>query len=68
MVFVVHLENCTREKMNDLSPEIKAYMATIGKTGGKSGTGKSKVRGDADYYRKIVAKRWANASDKKKEK
>jgi len=54
--------------MNDLSPEIKAYMATIGKTGGKSGTGKSKVRGDADYYRKIVAKRWANASGKKKEK
>lgn len=54
--------------MTDLSPEVKAYMASIGKTGGKAGTGKAKVRGDADYYRKIVAKRWANSSGKKSAK
>lgn len=54
--------------MNDLSPEVKAYMASIGKTGGKAGTGKAKVRGNAEYYRKIVAKRWANANGKKSKK
>lgn len=51
---------------NDLDLSVKAYLASIGKKGGASGTGKAKVRGTAEYYRKIVAKRWANA--KKKEK
>ena len=27
----------------------------LGSKGGKAGTGKSKVRGDSDYYRKIRA-------------
>jgi hypothetical protein len=31
----------------------------LGARGGKAGRGKSKVRGDAEYYRKMVAKRWA---------
>jgi len=30
-------------------------VAEIGSKGGKAGTGKSKVRGDSDYYRKIRA-------------
>ena len=30
-------------------------MSEIGSKGGKAGTGKSKVRGDSDYYRKIRA-------------
>jgi len=55
-----------RIKMNnDLDLSVKAYLASIGKKGGASGTGKAKVRGNAEYYRKIVAKRWANAKKKK---
>jgi len=50
---------------NDLDLSVKAYLASIGKKGGASGTGKAKVRGNAEYYRKIVAKRWANAKKKK---
>lgn len=30
----------------------------MGRKGGKAGKGKSKRRGDADYYRKIALKRW----------
>lgn len=36
--------------------EIREYLAKIGAKGGKT-TGKSKVRGDSDYYRRIRAKR-----------
>ena len=33
--------------------EIKRYLASIGGKGGKAGTGKSKIRGGADYYKRI---------------
>ena len=33
--------------------EIKRYLASIGSKGGKAGTGKSKMRGGTDYYRRI---------------
>ena len=33
--------------------EIKRYLASIGGKGGKAGTGKSKLRGGADYYKRI---------------
>jgi hypothetical protein len=38
-----------------MSDKIKDYLASIGSKGGKA-TGKSKVRGDADYYKRISAK------------
>jgi hypothetical protein len=39
--------------------EIRAYLAEIGAKGGQKGgqaTGKSKVRGDSEYYRTISQK------------
>jgi hypothetical protein len=33
--------------------EIKRYLASIGSKGGKSGTGKSKLRGGSAYYKRI---------------
>ena len=33
--------------------EIKRYLASIGSKGGKAGTGKSKLRGGPDYYKRI---------------
>lgn len=38
-----------------MADPVKAYLAKIGSKGGKAG-GKSKVRGDADYYKRISAK------------
>jgi hypothetical protein len=43
---------------------INKYMAEIGKKGGMAGTGKSKIRGDSDYYKKISK----IAAEKRKEK
>ena len=40
--------------MSDKS--IKAYLANLGKKGGEAGTGKSKVRGSTEYYKRISAK------------
>lgn len=31
----------------------KKYLAMIGRKGGQAGRGAAKVRGDAEYYRKI---------------
>lgn len=33
--------------------EIKKYLASIGSKGGKAGTGKSKIRGGKEYYKRI---------------
>ena len=33
--------------------EIKHYLASIGRKGGKAGTGASKRRGGTDYYERI---------------
>jgi len=38
-----------------MTDKIKDYLASIGSKGGKA-TGKSKVRGDADYYKRISKK------------
>jgi hypothetical protein len=35
--------------------EVREYLASIGSKGGKAG-GESKVRGDADYYKRISEK------------
>jgi hypothetical protein len=35
--------------------KVKKYLASIGSKGGKA-TGKAKVRGDADYYKRISKK------------
>jgi hypothetical protein len=40
-----------------LPPAIKAMFEEWGKDGGKAGTGDSKVRGDAEYYRKLALRR-----------
>ena len=37
------------------SKEVRDYLASIGSKGGKAG-GESKIRGDADYYKRISAK------------
>lgn len=39
-----------------LKKVLREYLATIGKRGGESGRGKSKVRGDSSYYKRISAK------------
>jgi hypothetical protein len=39
-----------------VTDRIKDYLSQIGSKGGRSGTGKAKVRGDADYYKRISAK------------
>jgi hypothetical protein len=36
---------------------ISEAAAALGRKGGQAGTGNSKVRGDAEYYRKLAAKR-----------
>lgn len=33
---------------------INKYMSELGKKGGSAGTGKSKVRGNSDYYKKLA--------------
>jgi len=33
--------------------DVKRYLASIGKKGGKAGTGKSKLRGGSAYYKRI---------------
>jgi hypothetical protein len=33
--------------------EIRRYLASIGSKGGKTGIGKSKLRGGTDYYKRI---------------
>jgi hypothetical protein len=38
---------------------VNKAAAELGRKGGRAGTGKSKRRGDAAYYRKIAKKRWA---------
>ena len=52
--------------MSRLPPEAIEYLASIGSKGGKA-CGKSKVRGDADYYRRISQKA-AEARKAKREK
>jgi len=46
-----------------MKPDIKAYLAEIGRRGGKK-KGVSKLRGDVDYYKEISKK--AVAARKKK--
>lgn len=36
--------------------EVLAYLRSIGSSGGKAGTGKSKRRGSKAYYRELAAK------------
>jgi len=43
--------------------QIKDYLKQLGKLGGKAGKGKSKVRGDSEYYRRIAKKRNKKASE-----
>jgi hypothetical protein len=38
-----------------MTDKVNDYLASIGSKGGKA-TGKAKVRGDAEYYRKISKK------------
>lgn len=39
---------------------LKEHLASIAQDGGKAGRGKSKRRGDSEYYRRIARKRWKN--------
>lgn len=41
--------------MSGINKGAREYLASIGSKGGKAG-GKSKVRGDSDYYKRISAK------------
>jgi hypothetical protein len=43
--------------------KVKEYLASIGSKGGKA-TGKAKVRGDTDYYKRISAKAAQARKDK----
>jgi hypothetical protein len=44
---------CGNDFVTMSDEEIKAYLASIGSKGGKSGTGKSKLRGGPEYYKRI---------------
>lgn len=55
----VHWEITDRGKLG------KEAARTLGKMGGKAGVGKSKVRGDSNYY-KMLAQKSVNARLKKK--
>jgi hypothetical protein len=46
--------------------DVKKYLKEIGSKGGKT-KGSTKRRGDSDYYKKIVEKRWENHRKKKAE-
>src|SRR5215813_7742514 len=39
-----------------MKKDIKSYLAKIGAKGGKAGIGKSKRRGDSEYYRQLRKK------------
>ena len=47
-----------------MTKQMAAAAALLGKKGGKT-SGASKVRGDADYYRKLALKRWAKVKGAK---
>lgn len=38
-------------------PAVTAYMASLGRKGGRAG-GKAKRRGGAEFYRKLAEARW----------
>lgn len=46
-----------------IKKELREYLAKLGAKGGKT-AGKTKSRGDSEYYRNIARKRWANAKNK----
>jgi hypothetical protein len=48
---------------NSISPEVKAFLSSIGRKGGASGKGQSKLRGNADYYRHIRSLRQHTKKD-----
>jgi hypothetical protein len=39
-----------------MTDKVRDYLSQIGSKGGRSGTGEAKVRGDADYYKRISKK------------
>lgn len=43
------------------------HFAELGRKGGET-TGKSKLRGDSEYYRRIVRKRWTKDTRRKNAK
>jgi hypothetical protein len=45
--------------------KVSAAAALLGSKGGKAGTGEAKRRGGSEYYRKLIAKRWAKAKREK---
>jgi hypothetical protein len=47
-----------------MTKQMSAAAAVLGKKGGKAGRGKSKVRGDADYYKALALKRWGKGKSK----
>ena len=47
---------CSRYDWHVSSKSIREYLRLIGKRGGAAGTGSSKVRGDAEYYKRISRK------------
>ena len=47
---------------------VREYLAGIGRKGGQAGTGKRKVRGNAEYYKRISAKAAKARNDKRKQR
>ena len=56
----------TVQPMNDKT--VREYLAGIGRKGGQAGTGKRKVRGNAEYYKRISAKAAKARNDKRKQR
>lgn len=48
------------------TPEEQAALSLLGRLGGRSGKGDTKRRGNADFYRELVAKRADRAEREKK--
>ena len=47
-----------------MNNSVKKYLSDLGKKGGAAGTGDKKRRGDPEYYRDMVKKRWEKSKHK----
>ena len=54
--------------MSTLSEEAREFFREKGRKGGRKARGEKKIRGDSEYYRRIVKKRWDKEKKKKEEK
>ena len=57
--------NVKKKSAPEVHPAVSEHMSKLGRKGGST-TGKSKLRGGPEYYRKAVNARWKKAAGKDK--